>query len=474
MKQIRGCEGISLPPPFMVDEYIEVNQVKEITLNTSNYYILSNDQLSVKSLPNHTNDSVFIGIAAPHVLHVVYEIYKKLSPSRLIFIDNNINQLAHLSRLIQWLFQSTCRYEFICKVFCGSISQKGIHLLESIDVVKDGFILGAEDVEDNASLRIEKKFWEEFEFDEELFLKTYGRSVKQIEGGLLTELASIGEIKYSVLTLLCGAKKHYPDWPFTLGFGSGYLRNEASFNKLKTILVSSPASLIVADMTLYCKELIRYFRYFPLVIWASNIFCDWFSARYPNIKSFFSLLNVMGNQIEPEFPEYNIYLYQDDRNSWAIPSHLRPGWSRKRSVISVHTKTFYEVSRRIRGINNLEVINEPRWIKEDKGESKLLCTEYLLLSSMDQVELSKSYDCIFLHILIGHNVRLEMFNSFLVQAKDSCDKLIILEHYRYSPEFLYKRGLICPSHIRDIIGQEQELLYITGKYPWARNFLMVY
>ena len=85
-----------------------------------------------------------------------------------------------------------------------------------------------------------RKFWDNVTFDNELFKKKYHLSAKKVEGGIKVKSETVGDINNYVVNLFCGSKSDYGLWPFPIGYGSGYLRNEKTFDGLKSILNNVP------------------------------------------------------------------------------------------------------------------------------------------------------------------------------------------------------------------------------------------
>ena len=445
-------------------------------LDCPDYYILSNDEVRTPLRFRGPKEGwVFMGIGSPHVLHVLAEVIKLCGLERIAFVDLNLHQLGHLLRLVLWILESQDRADFLEKVLCGTLDSESRQALENIPIAPNGTIRGArKSQKDDGFWEIEKRFWGGFEVDANLFLRTYGRKAELLPGGLLTSQRTVGDIDDCVLTIACGTRERYRQWPFTFGFGSGYLRDEPSFRQIKETLVSVPISFIAEDFSTFAEPFLSAYRYHPIALWTSNLLDDWFSNRMDGIDKLRKSFVRLASQVEPYFPELDLYLIQDERSSWNVPPTLSPGRGRRRPRLSVHTRTFREVSRRMVGERRLEIVNVPTWIDQDGGTSKLSCTDYMLLSEVQQGHLEGAYDTIFLHILAGHGTPVNHFLKLLASVRNRASRLLILEHHRWSPDFWSRGGLITPKEIRAVLGQERELLLIRGDRPWPRNFLMVY
>lgn len=461
---------------LQTDLTLEGNTIASPDLACPDYYILSNDEVRRPlTFKGPKEGWIFLGIASPHGLHALAEVIRQCSLERIAFVDNNPLQLGHLIRLIHWILDAKDRIDFLQSLFCGEITSDGQQALGEIPTAPTGSIRGARQGHRDDNLgELEERFWRGFELEIDRFLATYGREVERRPDGLLTSQRTIGEIDQCILTVACGTRERYSQWPFTAGFGSGFLRNEHIFSQLKETLVSVPISFIAEDFSTFAEPFLSAYRYHPIALWTSNLFDDWFSNRMPGIDKLRKSFVRLASQVEPYFPELDLYLIQDERSSWHVPPTLRAGRGRRRPRLSIHTRTFREVSRRMVGEKRVEIVNVPIWIDQDGGTSKLSCTDYMLLAEVQQGHLEGSYDTIFLHILAGHGTPVNQFLELLALVRNRARRLLILEHHRWSPDFWSMGGLITPKEIRAVLGQERELLLIRGDRPWPRNFLMVY
>ena len=445
-------------------------------LCSPNYYILSNDEVpGPLQFPASGKGWLFLGVGSPHVLHALAEVMRQCGISRVVFLDNNPRQLGHLLRLLRFIRESSNRADYLAHLFCGEITEEAREALDFVPSAGEGSIRGArQGGNDDGLWEPEQRFWSGFHLDVDLFERMYGRKVEQRPGGLLTSQGVVGEISRCMLTVACGTKERYPAWPFTAGYGSGFLRDEETFRGFRSALGDIPLSFVTDDITTNCQRFFRYFRYQPIAFWASNLFDEWFAERYPGIRELHKEIVVMGTQREPHFPELDIYLIQDERSTWPVPRALSAGPLRRRPRLSIHSRTFREVACRMRGTRNLEVVNMPEWIARDGGRSKLPCTEYKMLRDLEEKGLDGRYETVFLHILSGHGTPRAWFREGLPALRSRAARLLILEHHPRSPDFWNARGLLSPEDIREVLGEEDELVHIRGNRPWVRNFLMVY
>jgi hypothetical protein len=254
-------------------------------LDCPDYYILSNDEVRRPLRFKGPKEGwIFLGIGSPHVLHALAEVVRQCSLERIAFVDNNPLQLGHLIRLIHWILDAKDRIDFLQSLFCGEITPEGRQALEEIPTAPTSSIRGAREGKRDDSLgALEEQFWRGFELDAQRFFDTYGRDVKQRPDGLFTSQRTMGGIDQCILTVTCGTRERYSHWPFTTGFGSGFLRDEHTFSQIKETLIKVPISFIAEDFTKFAKPFLHAYRYHPIAIWTSNLFGDWFSSRIPGI-----------------------------------------------------------------------------------------------------------------------------------------------------------------------------------------------
>ena len=299
------------------DLTLEGNPVASPDLACPDYYILSNDEVRRPlTFKGPTDGWIFVGIGSPHALHVLAEVIRQCSLERIVFIDNNLFQLGHLIRLIHWILDAKDRTEFLQSLFCGEITSDGQQALREIPIAPTGSIRGARQGQKDDNLgELEERFWRGFELEIDRFLATYGRQPERRPEGLLTSQRTIGGIDQCILTVACGTRERYAQWPFTAGFGSGYLRNETIFNQLKETLVSVPVSFIAEDFCTFAEPFLSAHRYHPIALWISNLFDDWFSDRIDEIDKVRKSFVQLASQVEPHFPELDLYLIQDERSN---------------------------------------------------------------------------------------------------------------------------------------------------------------
>ena len=232
-------------------------------------------------------------------------------------------------------------------------------------------------------------------------------------------------------------------------------------------------AFLLADLACDLVPLLRTLRYSPAVIWSSNLLNDHFSNLVPGLRRVPEDLLGLVRLPEPAGIGHEIYVLQDQRDTWRLPAALQGGRPWTGSRRSSHVWAFREVAARLLGTRNLELVTEERWITEDEGVSKLPCTDYLLVDG-NAVLPNGPFDTVFLHILLGHGLSFARFEEIARWARQSAHRVLVLEHDARSPDFMLQGVGQTPDKVRAVLGEEQELVVIRGSRPWRRNFLMVY
>ncbi|MDD2366340.1 MAG: hypothetical protein PHN84_09260 [Desulfuromonadaceae bacterium] len=439
---------------------------------SGNYYFLSNDQFRFK-LPKSPNvaETVMIGVANPHFLHII-SIYSTVSSlKRIIAVDANHEQLIHFNRLCATVLQSSNRIDYLQRLFKVRFNSKAISKLNGVSTSKIDEVRGG--VERDPYFLVEKEIWGNLHFDDECFWNTYGLKANVSDSGLLIQADTVGDINTYFATFLCCSRSDYEFWPFTAGYGSGFLQNEITFNRMKEILRTTPLYMLHADLSDIYSDLLLSNRYSPISVWCSNLLCDYFTSKNPALRQIIQVSSTLGTQFEPEFPEIDVVLLQDERTRIMLPKLIDNIKSRFRKW-SVHTKNFAKVSNYIRGNKNIEIISVRSWFNADQGKSKLANTKYIMLDDFLVFEGDSTFSSIVVHILQGHGVPTENYEKVLLKAYSMSENLIILEHNRSSKDFVRQKIGVTIDEIRDILGMESFLDFGPGVSCDDRNLIMVY
>lgn len=435
------------------------------------YYFLSNDVFVDSFGLKQSKSSVMWGIANPHFFHVLSVARRRRTFRRIIAIDNNIGQINHFVRLY-WLIRSAKdRIDYLQNLFKVTFNDKAIKILKSIQPDYGFRVRGG--VTNDKYAETEKFLWKNCVFDEVAFRLSYGLKVLKDGSGLRIKARTIGDINDYYATFICCSRRSYEIWPFTAGFGSGFLRDDNAFNLLQQTLKSTPVYVIYGDITEMYNSIVYSNRYEPQVFWSSNIFCNYFMDKHPGLLKMARKLEKLGKQREPELPEIDLVVLQDKREKFAFCSELNDTFWRRRKL-SVHTRNFMKIVSYLIGRKNAEVVNVREWIFLDKGVSKLPNTDYIDYQSFIAADNETFFDTLILHILVGHGISKEEYSVILRKSVTLTNNLIVFEHNRESVDFRKSGVGMTVDEIRTILGTETILDYGPGRRSADRNLIMVY
>lgn len=447
--------------------------IKEIdNASGNNFYFLSNDIYKNKLRPKKDNKPVvFVGIANPHFFHFLKESAEYSKIKRIIAVDNNLTQLRYFSCICRLICLSNNRIEYLQALFKTKFNARAIEVLSKFNSHPDSYIHGG--LDSDKFYGVEKEIWANSKFDKELFLKTYGLEVTLGEAGLLIESSTIGDIDTYFATIICGSKVDYGHWPFTAAFGSGFLYDEISFQRVRKILLTVPVYQILSDISDIYENILISNRYFTTVFYSSNLLCDYFIDKHPALEKIINISRDLGTRREPNFPEIDLIILQDERTAIELLPEITPEKNHKRRL-SVHTNSFSAVASVLSGNRNIEVVNMPLWIELDNGESKLPNTEYILVEEFEKLCCEEKFTSIFFHVLVGHGMREENFWRLAEKALKMTDNLIILEHNKKSSDFKKLNIGLSVEKLRNFLGMESFLSFCPGERTKDRNILVVY
>lgn len=433
----------------------------------SGYYFLSNDLIQSVEIPRYKCARVFIGVANPHCLHAIYFASKNNILQRIVLIDNNLSQLVHFTKLINLIKSNTTRQSFVHDLFCVEQNPHSAKILKSAPT-DESIARGGE--ADNL-VGFEAKFWSSVSFNKPAFEKRYGLKAKRINKGILINAHTMGNINKYYATVFCGSRKDFKYWPFTAGFGTGYLATNSCYQRLREIVLNTPIYLIHDDMPNAIKDVVASNKYTQIILWLSNLKA--FEKGNSSIFRMFKYIN-----------RYDIGIVMEDARVKKSFSENASSFGRKliKTIRKepahrvIHKNSFSAVMRHLIGPENLEIVNVAEWIQKDNKISKLPNTNYILASNyLKKPALkNKKFSSIFLHILLGHGISFDDFTKIAKKARNETGNLIILEHNQNSPDFKATNVGTTPTTIRKTLGKESSLEYLPGYKSQNRNFIMLY
>lgn len=434
----------------------------------SDYYFLSNDYIDntriLKPITS-ASEKVIVGIGNIHFFHFIELVSRSASAiKRIIAIDNNPAQYLHFIRVKDMIVKSGSRKEFIENLFCVSVNDEEALNISFIDDAISNPV-------SKKSYELEKIFWKNAEYDETKFKKkNLIKNVKSTNKGLLINANTIGDINKYYATIFCVDKDSYELPVFSIGYGTGFLESEESFQHLKEILSSAETYAILDDIVSVYESIIYSNRYFPIEFWSSNIFDQYFINKHPALSNLLAISNKFNNSMTS-----GVTIYADQRIK--KKSHIIDNTRirKKNSDEVVHINTFRKIDELLMGTNNIELVNVKRWIKEDGGISKLPNTKYCHVDNIDAlIDRQNKFDTVFAHILLGHGYLENSYVKLISKLKKISKRVIILEHNAMSKDFIDKKISTSVDKIRGLIGRELVIYKVRGKNDSHRNIIAIY
>ena len=368
------------------------------------------------------------------------------------------------------MLKSKSRIDYIEKLFCIKTNNFSKSILGKVKISKRYIVEGAEKNADQFML--EKKFWDNVTFDNELFKKKYHLSAKKVEGGIKVKSETVGDINNYVVNLFCGSKSDYGLWPFPIGYGSGYLRNEKTFDGLKSILINVPIYIFNTSIEKDLDSIIRANRYKEIILYLSNVFCEYFlkkSDKLPiSLKELIHLLTKSKANPNP----LKIFAIQDQRTKKSDITPKRK-WYQSPYKKEEHYIAFQQIENLMEGNNNLEIVNVDNWLEHNKKSSKLINTKIKHVNDFLKLDFN-NYDTIFLHSLLSHNLDQESFKKIIDKSLKYSKKVLILENNICDKYFKkLNQGVSMENLCQLLKNRSFEINYMSGAVSKFRNIIAV-
>ncbi|GAG88953.1 unnamed protein product, partial [marine sediment metagenome] len=266
----------------------------ELQLKLQNCYILSNDE--VHEINPGFSPVAIIGICNPHLLHVISSIADQgIDIKRLVAFDINIEQIRHFLHIIRLIRKSCDRIDFIEELLFVKFGQRAKELLQRYCAPGGVVIKGWAPDSDPQTKNLEFELWDNTEFDSVKFTEFYGvKAWKTGRGLYLTDIKTVGEHNKGCVTVFSGDSVLYPEGPFMLSFGYGYLKSEDSFMRLREFLKSANfwhmLSIRCGSMFDVLGYSLKELKYYNIVTWTSNVFAPYFVSKLADIRAAYSLI----------------------------------------------------------------------------------------------------------------------------------------------------------------------------------------
>lgn len=436
-------------------------------IRRENYYFLSNDKVDLSPLRFKKENATVVGVATADSFHVLHAIRERgTGLKRIVAFDRNEAQLLHFKTVRDDILNSTSRVDFIERLFCVDLNPDLVNFLNRFQASGPSNILPGE-TRGAGGVEEERFVWSNAAFDETKFVAKYGLKAQRTDCGLLIQSKTLTGRDDCLATVLCLERRLLNKDVFSIRYGRGFLRDEAAFSSLRHLLLNTPTYIIRMDVTKDLDSLLRYLRYEPVVLWTSNIFNRPFVERFPELRALAAEVSKLASKTNG-FPQMDLTALYDLRDRSSLK--VRPRSRLRSCLMNPHYKTFRKIVSLIEEGESIEVVNEPKWISQDQGISKLPRTEYCLAGDFVDREDIRKRQNIILHSLISHGVDKNEFEHVFRKALKLGSKVLVLEHNPRSPELRRMRLPDIPRYIDDL-----KTPYIrhsvSGRWFPRRNFI---
>ncbi|MFV3128454.1 hypothetical protein [Niveispirillum sp. KHB5.9] len=439
-----------------------IAQQAETPSHDQGYYFSSNDVALFDVEPGCEPVSL-VAIANGRALDVLHGLSLRMPIRQVLFLDINPAQVEHLRRIIALIAQSADRRDFLSRLLClhapaaawEALDQASFDDTNSAGTPLDAALHGER----------ERHFWSLACFDGTAFRDRYGLNASITADGLRIDAAVMGGFDRYLLTLLPLPDSHDTTGPavFGLGYGQGFLGSEDSFTRMRTLLATLPLSFLCGDAATMLEPALMRWRYEPTVLWASNLFNPGFVRRHPPLGALWQRLVELG------CGPLDLRIMMDQRGRRPLPpqvrSNRRPGWKR----FTDHVLSFRAVARWLDGADGLHITARDETPSTLPGLRTVPLARFLAEGPPPS-----RVPAIFLHLLHGYGSPIDVFNRILPLAAAACDRLVVLEHHRQSPDFTDGTATLTPADIRAVLGPEIGSEAVIGGRGGLRNLVMAY
>lgn len=462
---------------------------------TDPYYFFSNDVFCNRVWRSgYIKDAVYFGIANNHFLHVLAELINAgVTVKRVVATDLSRGQLTHLYNTCQGILKAGNRIEFLEIMLCVRFGSKAREILGMHNIHPSGYVHGSCPFDSFEA--IEKALWENTDFDANAFKQKHNVDAVKTSHGLLLNFQqkNFGNLDSYYLSVLTGSERIYNKTAFTAAFGSGYLRDEDTFARMRETLRRVPVYLLLSNYVKMSHIVFGMFRYSPIIVWTSNLFSfNKFGFLFCNLAQRFKFgpnIKILGGLVKWLLGWYSknvdILIYTDERKvrdryfrrpvslNVFVPKVFR-NVKLNTYATTVHHDAFRVVMRHFSGGDNAHIVNNMDWILVDKGVPKLPNAKYFMVEDFARDPLPGPFGTILFHELLSNGLTIEDFKSLFDKAKRCARQVIVLEHNAFSCDFNASNIGVRVEDIRQYLGQEHCVEYSKGENCLDRNMILVY
>lgn len=445
--------------------FLDITPLTDI--RRENYYFLSNDKVDLSPLRYRKQNATVVGVSTVDYFHVLHAIRERgTGLKRIIAFDQNEAQLLHFKTVRDDILNATSRLDFLKRLFCADFGPELVDYLNRFRVSGSSRVLPGE-TRGAGGVKEEGFVWSRASFDETAFRAKYGLTVQRTDYGLLIQSKTLTGRDDCLATVLCLERRLLNKDVFSIRYGRGFLKDEAAFSGLRSLLLNTPTDIIRMDVTKDLETLLRFLRYEPVVLWTSNIFNRPFVERFPELGALAAEVSKLANKTNG-FPQMDLTAVYDLRDRSFLK--VRPRSKLRSCLMNPHYKTFKQIVSLIDDGESIEVVNEPTWIAQDKGISKLPRAEYCLAGDfLERTDIGKGQNIV-LHSLMSHGVDQNEFEQVFRKALALGSKVLVLEHNPRSPELRRMRLPDIPRYI-DALNVPYVRHAVSGRWFPRRNFI---
>jgi hypothetical protein len=247
-------------------------------LGEPDWFFCGNDELSLACVAS-AKPELLIGVASPHVLHVLGAAVGTLR--QVIIIDINPRQINHLRMLLGALERSKSRSAFVETVLGITIDSSGHEQLNSVNDLAPGRTTGSRN--GSAFLPMERVFWPHAIMDGANAMRIYGSIPAIRSDGIRFSSTLLGRPVAQHIQVVACERDGQGFCPGTLSFGCGYLATECAFARTRASLVGLNVVYKNSDLIDEIDRILEAVEGKPAVLYMSNVFHEFFVARAPSL-----------------------------------------------------------------------------------------------------------------------------------------------------------------------------------------------
>jgi len=421
----------------------------ENKIDYSTIYPCSDDIFEIEE--DSKNSRLFLGVGNLASLDII----SNREPDIMFFIDINKAQLKYLEFIINLIKKFAVRAEFLSQLF-GKEYTEVSRILEKMNRSKEDPCF------------MENEFWkcsDKKQYADNMHKEFLDyQAIKQngiFKGAVHKKIGTDVFGKPKVVTTFVLNDKNQiniskPFSVFPIYRDKGFLSSENRYKHLRNILLNKPFILINEPLSAdLISAVSNEFRYHEILLWLSNILNPYFLS-----KNTYKLIDkiLFLKFFSSKYCKINIL--EDQRRGFFKTIN--------EDKITPHWDAFRKVSKHLTG-ECLEIVNVKDWLKE---ETELFNTKRVYYT--DFLSSRKNYKSIFIHILIGNGMDIEIYKKIVKEAFKRSERVVLLEHNSASKDFNNRNIGLTTKELIKMFGKPTILEYSSGPKSKKRNIVMLY